>query len=184
MVAMARDAALARYLGLVEEALRASVPRVFATCESPGTLRVERGVAYPLLMLREFGHPGWTGGEIEELVRVSPGQLATGVRIEDLEGHRRPVYEGLLFYSAFRALRLPAAWQADDAEDWAAALEARLARTSWPDQVSGVPRAADGARWVEAIWLALASHAAGDALRATGGEAAAARDVPRGGGRG
>lgn len=163
--AMTRDAEAGRYFGLVEEAMRASVPRVFAPCEPAGAVRVERGLAYPLLMLRDFEYREWTAKEIRELIRPGPGQLAKGVRVEDLEGHRRPVYEGLLFYCAFRAFQLPGAWEAGDVEVWAEALEARLAGTRWPEDGSGVARAADGGRWVEAIWWALASHAAGEVLR-------------------
>jgi hypothetical protein len=164
MAAMARDVELARYSRLVEEALRASVPTVFAPCDSPGTLRVERGVVYPLLMSGAAVTAGWMDDEVGDLLQLGRGWLATGVRVEDLEGHRRPVYEGLLFYSAFRAFGLSAGWETEDTAVWAEALEARLARTIWPEDGSGVARAVDGARWVEAVWWALASHAAGEVL--------------------
>jgi len=155
-----RDAEAARYDGLIQGALEGSVPRVVATCEPRGTLRVERGAAYALLLLPEEGWPEWTGDEIEDLLVVSPARLAKGVRFEDAEGHRRPVYEPMLFYAAFQAFKLPGAWETDCFTVWADALEARLAETKWPEDTSRVARAADGAQWVEAIWWALAGHAA------------------------
>ena len=102
-----RDAEAAKYDGLIQGALEGSVPRVVATCEPRGTLRVERGAAYALLLLPEEGWPEWTGDEIEDLLVVSPARLAKGVRFEDAEGHRRPVYAPMLFYARFFLHSIP-----------------------------------------------------------------------------
>jgi hypothetical protein len=163
MGVMIRDAELARYCGVIEGALRASLPGQVYGGNAVEDLRVERGVAYPLLMLPPDRRLQWTEREIRELLVRPTKEIAGNVRVLDTQGHQRPVYAGLLLYSAFQACRLSTEyWSRDEVEPWRELAEARFAAAGWPVSKPGVLDAADGAAVVESIWLALAIDAEGE----------------------
>jgi hypothetical protein len=161
---MVYDAALARYRDLIEGALTASVPNKAFRGEWGGDIRVERGVAYAIAIFPAVLERDWVADELEDLLGLSGRQASGPGKVIDGNHHSRPVYEGLLMYSAFQAIRLAPAAYADDGPQWADRLESRLAQTRWPESPERVLRAADGARVVEATWLALAAHVAGNVL--------------------
>lgn len=159
----------ARYRRLIHSALTAAPLDFSPATESPTALQVERGILYPQLLL----NPSAATPAIDRLLQLSshPAHLASHA-VVDRQGHHRPVYRGLLIYSALQAFRIayetlaPAdfgRWE-EGLRPWADLLEAELSRIDWPAppvQPANTIPALLGATATDAAWMALALHSAG-----------------------
>jgi hypothetical protein len=100
-------------------------------------------------------------GEVEGLLRAVPEVRVTPTAVVDRQGHRRPVYRGLLFHSVFRAI-------ADDpsgglkayAGAWVERLSDEMAWLRWPEHPGDRIPAAIGAVVADAVWMMLAAREA------------------------
>lgn len=157
----------ARYRRLIESALTAAPLDFTASTESATALQVERGILYPKRLL----NPTTPAPSIDRLIQLAsePAHLAA-YAVVDRQGHHRPVYRGLLIYSALQAFRIGyetltdfGRWE-EGLRPWADLLEAELSRIEWPappvQEANSIP-ALMGATATDAAWMALALHAAG-----------------------
>jgi hypothetical protein len=159
------NAALAdfkRYADLISGALRGQIDFT-PSAENEQTMQVERGVIYPRVLLDPKAADLLPA---ERLFELAGSDRLASLAVVDAADHDRPLYLGLLIYSALQAFRIAyetlpqttfGRWE-EGLRPWCDMLESELTSIDWP--TSAMP-ASRGSNAAEAVWMALALFVAG-----------------------